>query len=245
MLETLHVSSVQRSVNTTQQKILKIGIVGAAINIVGVLLSGPLGVVLVSLIYPNPSWQTPKVWAENYHPIQNLPYFFGFLLLTGYILMMAVTHQLAEEAEKTYTIVALMFTTAFATLIFFNYINQTTFLPALAMNYRPEYDIVISVFSLANPNALCWAIEMWGFALFGAATCFAAPVFRRNTIEKITAGLMVANGISILGGFLSAANLSWVMTPPGIINYTVWNILVLVMAIFYLLSLRKRMEEQI
>ena len=155
--------------------------------------------------------------------------------------MMAAAHQVAEEKDKVYTLIALVLTAAFVSLIFFNYINQTTFLPALAQNYRPEYDAVITTFSLNNPLALCWAIEMWGYALLGLATCFVAPVFRRNRTEKITAGLMVANGVvSIAGGVVTSANLGWVLTPPGLIGYVLWNVLVLVLSVFYLLSFRRR-----
>lgn len=227
-----------------QNTALRVGIYGAVINIAGIFLSGPLGLVLISLTHPNPAWQTPKLWAENFHPIQTVPFFGGFLLLIGYILMMAAAHQMAEEKDKIYTQVALIFTAAFATLIFFNYINQTTFLPALAKNYRPEYDPVISAFSFSNPRSLCWAIEMWGYALLGLATCFAAPVFRHSATEKKTAFLMLANGvISIVGGFVASGNLEWVFTQAGLINYALWNVLVLILAVFFLLSLKRRMAN--
>ena len=82
---------------------------------------------------------------------------------------------------------------------------------------------------------------MWGNALRGLATCFVAPVFRQNRTEKITAGLMVANGaVSILGGFVTSANLGWVHTLPGLIGYLLWNVLVLVLSVFYLLSFRRK-----
>jgi hypothetical protein len=227
-----------------QNTVLRVGISGAVINIAGIFLSGPVSMLLVSLTHPNPAWQTPKLWAENFHPVQTMPFFGGFLLLVGYMLMIAAAHRLAEEKDKIYTQVALIFTAAFATLIFFNYINQTTFLPALAKNYRPEYDFLISTFSFSNPRSLCWAIEMWGYALLGLATCFAAPVFRQSTTEKTTAFLMLANGvISILGGFITSANLDWVFTQAGMINYVLWNVLVLFLAIFFLLSLRQRMAN--
>jgi hypothetical protein len=226
----------------TERTTLRLGIYGAITNLAGILLSGPLGLLLVALVHPNPAWTTPQVWAANYHPIQTLPFFAGFLLLGGYVVMLAATHQLAEAKDKVYTQIALLFTTAFVTLIFFNYITQTTFLPALARGYRPEYDPIITAFSFANPQALCWAIEMWGYALLGVATWLTAVVFKRNRVEKITAWLMIANGVySLVGGFLSAANLGWVMTTPGLVNYSVWNVLVLFLSIFFLLSLRKRL----
>jgi len=226
----------------TQPDTLRIGIYGAIANIAGILLSGPLGVILVNLVHSNPPWQTPQLWAENFHPIQTFPFYGGFLLLGGYVVMLAVTHQLAEAKDKIYTSIALIFTTVFVTLIFFNYIIQSTFLPALARDYRPEYDPIITAFSFANPQALCWAIEMWGYALLGVATWLAAVVFNRNGIEKTTARLMVANGIiSLAGGFVTAADLGWVLTAPGLVSYSVWNLLVFLMAIFFLLSLRKRL----
>ena len=130
-----------------QKSALRIGMYGAIANIAGILLSGPLGVVLIGLVHPQPAWQTPKIWAENFHPIQTVPFFAGFLLLTGYITMMTAAHQVAEEKDQVYTLIALVLTAAFVSLIFFNYINQTTFLPALAQNYRPEYDAVITTSS--------------------------------------------------------------------------------------------------
>lgn len=132
---------------------------------------------------------------------------------------------------------------AFVALIFFNYINQTTFLPALARGYRPEYDPLITLLSFSNPRSLCWAIEMWGYALLGVSTILAAPVLRRNWLEKATAGLMVANGIiSLVGGFVTSADLSWVMTPTGPANYIAWNVLAL--AVCFGVSMYRRMNGE-
>jgi hypothetical protein len=228
----------------TLRNTIRLGIYGAIVNIAGIVLSGPPALILITLVHPNPAWQSAQVWVENFHPIQTLPFFAGFLLLGGYVVMLAVAHQLAEAKDRVYTQIALLFTAAFVTLIFFNYINQTTFLPALARSYRPEFDPIITAFSFANPQSLCWAIEMWGYALLGVATWLAAVVFKGNLTERITAWLMIANGIfSLAGGFVSSANLGWVMTTPGLVNYAVWNVLVLFLSIFFLLSLRKRLAQ--
>jgi len=48
-------------------------------------------------------------------------------------------------------------------------------------------------------------------------------------------------GFSLAGGFVTAADLGWVLTAPGLVSYSVWNLLVFLMAIFFLLSLRKRL----
>lgn len=220
---------------------LRTGIWGAALTIAGILLSGPIGLVAVMTFSPSPAWVDAASYVQHFHPLQTAPFFGGFFLVGGYVVLVAALYQLAEERQKANAMSAVIFTAAFATLIFFNYVNQTTFIPALVKDYQPAYDPAISTFSLANPRSLCWAIEMWGYALLGVATWLLAPIFHRNRIEKIAAGLMIANGVvSIVGGFVTAWNLGWVLTTPGVVSYVGWNILVLALSIFVTLSLRKR-----
>lgn len=229
---------------TTNVNALRSGVVGAWLTVAGILLSGPLGLLIVSAVQASGPWQGAASYAQNYHPIQTLPFFCGFLLVGGYVVLMAALHQLAEEQQKTQTLIGVAFTAIFATLIFFNYVNQTTFVPALVQNYRPEYDPAIATFSLANPLSLCWAIEMWGYAFLGVATWLAAPVFNRNRLERSTALLMIANGVvSLVGGMVTAWNLGWVLSTPGMVSYALWNVLVLALSILIILSLRRRQKE--
>ncbi|MCO6451109.1 MAG: hypothetical protein J5I90_10020 [Caldilineales bacterium] len=231
--------------NNTLANTVRIGLIGAWLTIFGILLSGPLGLFIVTAVQPSGPWQDAATYAQNYHPIQTLPFFCGFLLVGGYVVMMAALHQLAEERHKAQTLIAVVFTTIFATLIFFNYLNQTTFVPALAQNYIPEFDAAISIFSLANPLSLCWAIEMWGYAFLGVATWLAAPIFNRNRLERATAVLMIANGVvSIVGAVVTAWSLGWVLTVPGMISYAAWNVLVFALSILVVLSLRRRQKEE-
>lgn len=230
--------------NTRTSSALRAGIWGAALTVAGILLSGPIGLLAVIMLDPSPPWVDAASYAQNFGLIQTAPFFGGFFLVGGYVVMMAALYQLAEEHQKTNTLIAVVFTAVFATLIFFNYINQTTFIPALVQDYRPAYDPAISTFSLANPLSLCWAIEMWGYAFLGVATWLTASIFNRNRVEKITAGLMIANGVvSIIGGFVTAWSLGWVLTTPGVASYVGWNILVLALSIFVILSLRRRQTD--
>lgn len=177
----------------TTSKNLRIGIIGAAMTVAGILLSGPLGLLIVSAVQSSGPWQGAAAYVQNYHSIQMLPFFCGFLLVGGYVVLMAALHAIAEERHKTQTMIAVVFTAVFATLIFFNYITQTTFVPALAQNYSPQLDPVITTFSLANPLSLSWATEMLGYAFLGVATWLAALVFNRNRMERATAALMILN----------------------------------------------------
>lgn len=223
------------------EKNLRIGIMGAAMTVAGILLSGPLGLLIVSAVQSSGPWQGAGAYVQNYHPIQTLPFICGFLLVGGYVVLMVALHQIAEERHKTQTLIAVVFTAIFATLIFFNYITQTTFVPALAQNYSPQLDPAITTFSLANPLSLSWAIEMWGYAFLGVATWLAAAVFHRNRLERATAALMILNGVmSIIGGVVTAWKLDWVLTLPGIVNYVIWNVVVLALSILVIVSLRRR-----
>lgn len=222
---------------------LRTGIIGAAMTIVGILLSGPLGLLAVSAVHPSPPWQGAGLYAQNYHPVQMLPFFGGFLLVSGYIVMMAALHLIAEARHKANTLIAVVFTAIFATLIFINYINQTTFVPALARSYTPAADSAISTFSLANPLSLSWAIEMWGYAALGVATWLAAGVFNGDRLERTTAAFMIANGVvSIVGGIVTSINLGWVLTTPGVVSYAAWNALVLALSVLVVASLRRRQK---
>lgn len=223
----------------------RIGIYAASLLIAGIVLSGPFSMFVVSAVQMQPAWQDAQTLAANYHPIQTLPFFAGFLLVIGCSLLIAVLYQLSEEKDKAPALLAVICTAAFMSLIFFNYICQTTFIPALLVDYRPEYDAIITAFSFTNGGSMCWAIEMWGYALLGLATWLLAPVFQRDRVEKTTAWLMVINGvISIAGGFITAVNLSWVMTPVGIINYIAWNVLMLLWGAFVIWSLLRRERQQ-
>jgi hypothetical protein len=244
MLE-LSNSSVPGGIAMNPNATYRTGIYAAILLIAGTLLSGPAGLIVVAAVQPQPPWQDAPTLAANYHPIQTFPFFAGFLLVIGSGLLVAVLYQLAEAKDKAMALLAVICTAAFMSLIFFNYICQTTFLPVLLMDYRPEYDAVVMAFAFTNGRSLCWAIEMWGYALLGLATWLLAPIFNRNWTEKTTAWLMVLNGVlSIAGGFITAMDLSWVMTTTGMINYIAWNALIVLWGVFVILSLLRREREQ-
>ena len=224
---------------------LRVGTVGAVLTVIGIILSGPLGLLAVNLVQGQPSWQGARTFVENFHPIQTAPFFGGIALVLGYVLLMPGLYHIALEGRRTRALAGTVLTGAFATLIFFNYISQTTFVPALVRNYRPEYDPLISAFSFSNPNSLCWAIEMWGYGLLGLATWLAAPVFDGSGVEKAARVLMVANGVfSIVGALVVSFDLRWVFTTAGLLSYAAWNVLVFALSICIIVALRRRKRQE-
>jgi hypothetical protein len=217
----------------------QIGIAAAIIMIVGTLYSGPLGLVAVSSIQPQPEWAGAQTYVENYHPIQSLTYFFGLLLLIGTLLMIVSIHFLSNRGIKSLS--ALIFTSISFGLISLNYLIQAAYVPALVRDYAATLDPLLSLFAVSNPASLFWAIEMWGYGLLGLGTLFASDFFSTQGIEKAAKIVFVANGIvSLLEALYTSARLEWVLSPAGLVSRTVWNVLYLVLAVLFLVVIVRR-----
>ncbi len=205
----------------------------ALIALIGILFSGPVGFLFVQMTNPQPTWESPALFARNYQAVQDVPYYFGFLLIAG-MLMLFVGHYLVSknEAEVTqfWTLLALSLTTIFAALIFFNYICQTTFVRQLALNYKPENDAIISAFTMANPQSLSWGIEMWGYGILGSATWFLSGYYAVKS--RIIFWTLIMNGVvSILTVVFTIIDVNWLLSPLGLAGYFFWNLLMIVLMI--------------
>jgi hypothetical protein len=219
---------------------------GAIAALAGYVLSGPAAFVFIRVISPQPAWASPAVFSKNYHTVQDSPYYFGFLLIAG-MLIISIGYYLdlraSNDIRKQFSLLlALCLSIVFCTLISFNYICQTTLVRNLAINYTPEYDTAISIFSMANTMSLCWAIEMWGYAFLGASTAFASVFYEgRNNLIRI---LMICNGaVSAGSAILTLVDVRWVMTIGGLVSYFAWNILMIIMMILiYIDATRKNLS---
>ena len=206
---------------------------GALTAFVGFVLSGPVGVLLVQITKPQPAWTSVQEFVANYNPLQNLPYYFGFILVGG-MLMLATAHycnsRYESELDKMHILLSVIWTTIFAALIFFNYICQTTFIHHLATHYKPEYDTAIATLSMANPASLSWALEMWGYAILGVGTWLLAAFYRDK--NRTIYLLLVTNGvISVFSAALFIFNNEWLLTAAGLGGYLFWNLLMAILLI--------------
>jgi hypothetical protein len=206
---------------------------GSIAALIGFILSGPIGFVLVQLIKPLPEWTSAANFAAQYNSLQNIPYYFGFILVGG-MLILATAHYLNAENElpldKMHVFLSVVWTTIFAVLIFFNYICQSTYIHHLVINYKPENDTTIATLSMANPASLSWAIEMWGYAILGVATWLLSAYYRERS--RVIYFLLIANGVvSISSVALFIYNDKWLLTSTGLAGYFFWNLLMIVLLI--------------
>lgn len=218
------------------------GALGAILTAAGTLASGPLALPVVALVQPQPPWAGPGVFVENFHRIQTLPFYFGFVLLAGSILMLVSIHLLSQGRAST--LAGLVFMSIGSALIFLNYLIQTTFIPAAVGNYTPALDPVIGAFSMSNPVSLAWAIEMWGYGFMGLGTWCAATIFAATPLERAARALFILNGIaSVFGALAISFNLEGVFSPAGLAGYVAWNLLYVALAVVFHRILRQRRAQ--
>lgn len=219
-----------------------IGILGAILSIAGILTSGPLAVIAVALVHAQPAWSNAALFVENFHWVQTLPFYFGFLLIGGSILMLVSICLLSTK--RAAAVAGLVFMSIGAAFAFFNYVAQTTFIPAVVSNYTPEMAPLVSALSMSNPIAMTWAIEMWAYGFIGIGTWCAAGFFGTSNLERAGKTLFIVNGvISILGALAVSIDLSGVFSSAGLIGYAVWNVLYLALAFVFYKVLRQRQAE--
>lgn len=211
--------------------------ISAVITLIAALLSGPVGIVIASVVSPQPEWQGVEVFMENYHPIQRLPYVFGFMLILGFVLFIAAASNLAKTSvEKTYSASALIFVSAYVALIGLNYTIQIAYVPVL-LTADPQ---LAALLTMANPNSFGWVLEMFGYGFLGVSTWCLAGLFQGRGRKKFIRLLLIANGVvSILGAAITAVDVSWVMSVPGLISFVAWNLLVVVLMVVVFLEFRE------
>lgn len=217
----------------------RVGALGAILTAVGVLTSGPLALLAVAFVQPQPEWGGPDLFVASFHRIQTLPFYCGFLLLAGSILMLASICALSKHRAAALT--ALAFASIGAAFAMFNYATQTTFIPAIVSAYSPDLGPLVSAYSMSNPRSLTWALEMWGYGFIGLGTWLAAGFFAAGRLEMIAKSLFILNGVmSVLGALVVSVDLSGVFTLAGLIGYGVWNVVYLALAVAFYLVMRKR-----
>jgi hypothetical protein len=222
---------------------VRLALWGAVAAAVGVFASGPLSMFIVARSHPQPPWSGVPVFARYYHAIQLLPFAFGFLLIVGFVVLLAAMHALAAPQQRAASGCAVAFGTIFAALIFFNYVVQTTFIPTLVRHYQASNEALISALTMSNPQSLGWALEMWGYAFLGLATWLSSSFFSRGRLERATRWAFIANGpISIVGAVWTVIDPGWEATTPGMLAFSLWNILAFAMASMSLVLFRARLR---
>jgi hypothetical protein len=214
---------------------------GALIALIGFLLSGPVSVTAVYLWKPQPSWVSVELFSLHHHWVQVLPYFFGFILLAGILALVTAWIRQGEPVFGFRFRLCYALTIVFITLVAYNYILQTTFIPHLLKANSELNEPVIAAITMANPASLGWALEMWGYAILGVVTWILAALYK-DTQPQIYY-LMKINGLLSVGSLVWAIwSANWLLTPLGIACYGAWNLVMIVLLVLIIRYESKRMK---
>ena len=210
----------------------------ALLALAGFILSAPVAVAIVSLSTPQPTWESAEVFRNHFHWLQTLPYFFGFLLVIGLVLLV-FAHKMEYRNQSKDLDHALQLASGtiflFAGLVIVNYICQTTFVPHLVLDSE-KHDALISAFSMTNPRSLAWSLEMWGYAIMAIALWLLSGCYKNN---KIIPALLTLNLIlSIASLAWSIIDPIWVETRLGFILFMAWNALMILLVLLIFLHAR-------
>ena len=228
---------------TADERSSHMAMYAAAVAAIGVVTSGPLALAIVGWVRPQPAWVDARTFAAHFHPVQVLPFVCGLLLVFGFLALIASMHALSSDEQRARHTCALAFASVFAALISFNYVVQTSFVPALARDYDAASAPVISAFSMAHPGSLAWSLEMWGYAFLGIAGWLVAPFFRGSAIATFTRRVFVLNGpVSIASAVWSALRPGWESSGLGLWAFVAWNVLALLMAASAFVVFRQRVR---
>lgn len=217
------------------QENLRFGKAAIYLNMFGIIFSGLVFPVLSAIITPQPKWQDAELFIKSFHPLQTATFFCGYFLVIGSLLAFIVLYTISKSERKLVALSALIINVVFTSVVFLNYIIQTTYIPYLAINNPPEAAYVLPVFTMTNPGSFAWALEMYGWGGIGLSFIFMAFIFGKGKYEKLLKILFIVNGVSsCLSALMTSINMKWLFSPAGFTALTIWNVLVFVIDIYLL-----------
>jgi len=208
---------------------------GAMLQIIAIVLLGPLFVKIIAAISPQPPWAGMETYIAHYSLLQSIPYWGGFILIIGNILFVVSSGRLSNIKETALYPLALITVTIYSSLVALNYTLQVAYIPAAVQSSS----LGIELFSMDNPNSIAWSIEMYAYAILGIAMWLVSPSFRGNRVKDLIRYLLVFDAIiSISGAFFAIVFIGGMLDEGSLVGYYFWNLLILVIAFLILYEYR-------
>jgi len=208
---------------------------GAWLQLIAVVIGGPLLVMVVNTVAPQPAWSDITTFSSHYSFLQSLPYWAGIILIIGNVLFVVSAGRFPEVRETPLYPLALIAVAIYSALIAFNYTIQVAYIPAAV--HSPT--VGLELFSMTNANSISWALEMFGYAILGISVWLVAPAFKGNTVRNIIRWLLIVDAVaSVLGVALAVVFIGSMLNEGALVGYYFWNALVALIAILVLCEYR-------
>jgi hypothetical protein len=138
-------------------------------------------------------WHGLEAYAASYN--ETLMFFLmfpPFMLAPSFLVLMASLHQITPASKRILSLLALLFTTLYATQISLNYYTQMT---AVTANLQSGDLEGLAIWAFFNPHSLPISLELLGYGLLSVGMIFAAFLFRGVQRGAAIFWLFLINGI--------------------------------------------------
>lgn len=205
----------------------------ALIALIGFIAAGPFSYIICKWLYPQPRWISGDIYAKKYHAVQHLPYYLGFFMLIGFLMLFGVHYLNSKEMKsrvRVGVLVAFGLSVVYAMIMMAIYIIQISFVRNMALEYSPMDESVFALFNLHNPKSITWHFQIWSNAVLGVATWFMAAYYRSS--NGVLRQLLIVNGIlSLLTAACTVFDKHLLFTEIGTTAQILWNALIVVILI--------------
>jgi hypothetical protein len=138
-------------------------------------------------------WEGIEAYAASYNELLMFFLMFPpFMLAPSFLVLMVCLHRITPEAQKTLSLLALVFIILYATQISFNYYEQLT---AVAANLQAGQLEGLAIWAFFNPHSIALNLELLGYGMLSVGMIFAAFLFKGDKVNTAIFWLFLVNGV--------------------------------------------------
>lgn len=151
-----------------------------------------LTVIISAIVAPAAEWQGIEQYAAAFQTTQILPVIPPLLLAPVFVALTASVYLNVTEQKKIYGLLALCFAIIYSTIIWIiDYVELTV----VRQNILHGTTDGLSLWILANPRSLFFALEAVGYEAMSISALFLALIFGQGKIESWIRWLFITNAV--------------------------------------------------
>jgi hypothetical protein len=155
----------------------------------------------LALAFSPPEWNGMAAYARHYDFLQMLNMIPVLVVPVTVIVVMACLHSLAPESKKVFSLIAVAFSSVYATIISVNYYIQ---LFVVRLNIESGDLDGLLLLAMPNLHSVFFALEVIGYMFLSLAALFVLPVFGSGRLARwIRVFVIISSGLGIFGAIVA------------------------------------------
>ncbi|MBW7884129.1 MAG: hypothetical protein H3C34_16100 [Caldilineaceae bacterium] len=156
---------------------------------------------ILAVAFPAAEWSGIEAYARSFDATQMASFVPASFLALAVVVLMVSIHYYAPAEQRILTLLAVVCSAIYATIICTNYYLQ---LFVVRLNLQAGELESLSVLAMPNFHSLFFALEAIGYLFSSLATLSVAPIFSGGRLANWIRGLFIVNGvIGILGAIIA------------------------------------------